>query len=177
VIQGYGSSLRWVLRHQPLILAVTLSTMAATIYLYTKIPKGFFPQQDTGRLTGTIQADQDTSFQAMEQKLARFVDIVQKDPDVENANGFLGGGLTNNGRMFVSLKPKEQRKLTADQIITRLRGKLSHVPGATLVLQPVQDVRTGGRSSAAQYQYTLRGDDAAELLRWAPRVFQQLRKL
>ncbi len=177
VIGGYEASLRWVLRHQPLMLAVTLATMAASVYLYVKVPKGFFPQQDSGRLTGTIQADQDTSFQAMEKKLAYFVDIVQHDPNVESANGFIGGGLTNNGRMFVSLKPKENRKLDVDQIIARLRGKAAHVPGATLVLQPVQDVRTGGRPSAAQYQYTLQGDDAAELLRWAPRVAERLKKL
>jgi len=177
VVDGYEASLRWVLRHQPLMLAVTLATMAATVYLYTIVPKGFFPQQDSGRLTGTIQADQDTSFQAMEKKLQEFVNIVQHDPDVENANGFLGGGLTNNGRMFVSLKPKEERKLDVDQIIARLRGKVAPVPGATLVLQPVQDVRTGGRASAAQYQYTLQGDDAAELLRWAPLVTARLKKL
>ena len=177
ILGGYEKSLRWVLRHQPQILIVTLATMAASGLLYVKIPKGFFPQQDAGRLTGTIQADQDTSFQAMEKKLAMFIDTVKRDPDVENANGFLGGGLTNNGRMFVSLKPSEQRKLTADQIIARLRGKLSHVPGATLVLQPVQDVRVGGRPSAAQYQYTLRGDNAEELLAWAPRVYERLKKL
>src|SRR4029079_293713 len=121
IVRFYERTLTWVLRHQPLTLAVTLATMAATVFLYAKIPKGFFPQQDAGRLTGTIQADQDTSFQAMQGKLARFVDIVQHDPDVESANGFLGGGLTNNGRMFVSLKPKEGRKLTADQVIARLR--------------------------------------------------------
>jgi multidrug efflux pump len=177
VIGGYEVSLRWVLRHQPLMLAVTLATMAASVFLYVKVPKGFFPQQDSGRLTGTIQADQDTSYQAMVKKLQLFVDIVQHDPDVENANGFLGGGLTNNGRMFVSLKPKENRKDDVDHIIARLRGKLAHVPGATLVLQPVQDVRTGGRASAAQYQYTLQGDDAAELLRWAPLVTERLKKL
>ncbi len=174
---AYEKSLRRVLRHQPLTLAVTLATMVATISLYTKIPKGFFPQQDSGRLTGTIQADQDTSFQAMNRKLARFVDVVSRDPDVESANGFLGGGLTNNGRMFISLKPNDQRRATADQIIARLRGKLASVPGATLVLQPVQDVRTGGRASAAQYQYTLQGDNAAELLDWAPRVTERLKGL
>jgi len=176
-VRFYERTLTWVLRHQPLTLAVTLATMAATVFLYAKIPKGFFPQQDAGRLTGTIQADQDTSFQAMQGKLARFVDIVQHDPDVESANGFLGGGLTNNGRMFVSLKPKEGRKLTADQVIARLRPELARVPGATLVLQPVQDIRVGGRSSAAQYQYTLRGDDAAELLQWAPKVYGRLRQM
>jgi len=177
IVRFYERTLTWVLRHQPLTLAVTLATMAATVFLYAKIPKGFFPQQDAGRLTGTIQADQDTSFQAMQGKLARFVDIVQHDPDVESANGFLGGGLTNNGRMFVSLKPKEGRKLTADQVIARLRPELARVPGATLVLQPVQDIRVGGRSSAAQYQYTLRGDDAAELLQWAPKVYGRLRQM
>jgi multidrug efflux pump len=177
VVGGYEKSLRWVLRHQPLTLGIALATMVATILLYARVPKGFFPQQDSGRLTGTIQADQDTSFQAMQRKLAQFVETVQQDPNVESANGFLGGGLTNNGRMFISLKPRGQRKLTADQIITRLRAKLAHVPGATLVLQPVQDVRVGGRASAAQYQYTLQGDNARELLQWAPRVFQKLKGL
>jgi multidrug efflux pump len=151
--------------------------MAATIFLYAKIPKGFFPQQDAGRLTGTIQADQDTSFQAMQKKLAAFVDTVMRDPDVESANGFLGGGTVNAGRMFISLKDRSKRKSNADQIIARLRGKLAHVAGATLVLQPVQDVRVGGRPSAAQYQYTLQGDNSDELLEWAPRVLQRLRRL
>jgi multidrug efflux pump len=177
ILKGYERSLGWVLRHQRLTIVVALATMAATIFLYVKIPKGFFPQQDSGRLTGTIQADQDTSFQAMQTKLTAFVDTVMRDPDVESANGFLGGGTLNAGRMFVSLKARDQRKATADQIITRLRGKLAHVPGATLVLQPVQDVRTGGRPSAAQYQYTLQGDNSTELLEWAPKLLARLRKL
>jgi len=176
IVGAYERSLAWVLKHQPLTLAVTLATMAATIFLYTKVPKGFFPQQDSGRLNGSIQADQDTSFQAMQRKLGEFVTTVMRDPDVESANGFLGG-TSNSGRMFVALKERGKRKATADQIIARLRRKLSHVPGATLVLQPVQDVRVGGRSSAAQYQYTLRGDDSNELFQWAPRVFQRLRKV
>jgi multidrug efflux pump len=177
ILGGYERSLGWVLRHQRSTLLVTLATMAATIFLYAKVPKGFFPQQDAGRLTGTIQADQDTSFQAMREKLNEFVGTVMRDPDVESANGFLGGGTINAGRMFISLKPRDKRKATADQIIARLRGKLSHVPGATLVLQPVQDVRIGGRPSAAQYQYTLQGDDSTELLQWAPRVLERLRRL
>jgi len=177
ILGGYERSLGWVLRHQRFTLLVTLATMAATIFLYAKVPKGFFPQQDAGRLTGTIQADQDTSFQAMREKLNEFVTTVMKDPDIESANGFLGGGTINSGRMFISLKPRDQRKATADQIIARLRGKLAHVPGATLVLQPVQDVRTGGRPSAAQYQYTLQGDNSNELLQWAPRVLERLRRL
>jgi multidrug efflux pump len=113
----------------------------------------------------------------MQKKLAEFVDTVMRDPDVESANGFLGGGTANSGRMFISLKDRSKRKASADQIIARLRGKLAHVPGATLVLQPVQDVRIGGRGSAAQYQYTLQGDNSDELLEWAPKVLQRLRKL
>jgi len=141
------------------------------------VPKGFFPQQDTGRLNGSQQADQDTSFQAMQKKLVQFVTTVMRDPDVESANGFVGGGTANSGRMFISLKDRSKRTASADQIIARLRGKLAHVPGATLVLQPVQDVRVGGRGSAAQYQYTLQGDNSDELLEWAPRVLQRLRRL
>jgi multidrug efflux pump len=177
ILRGYERSLAWVLRHQRLTITVTLATMVGTIYLYAKIPKGFFPQQDSGRLTGTIQADQDTSFQAMQQKLHLFVETVMHDPDIDSANGFVGGGTVNAGRMFVSLKPREKRKASADQIIARLRGKLAHVPGATLVLQPVQDVRVGGRPSAAQYQYTLQGDNADELLQLAPQVYEKLRHL
>jgi multidrug efflux pump len=177
ILAGYERSLTWVLRHQPFTLVVAVATMVATIYLYAKIPKGFFPQQDAGRLTGTIQADQDTSFQAMQKKLAQFVNTVMLDPEVESANGFLGGGTVNAGRMFISLKPFNERKHTADQIIARLRGKLAHVPGATLVLQPVQDIRVGGRPSAAQYQFTLQGDNSDELLAWAPKVLERLRKL
>jgi multidrug efflux pump len=177
ILRWYESSLGWVLKHQRFTILVTLGTMAATLYLYAKIPKGFFPQQDAGRLTGTIQADQDTSFQAMQKKLTQFVNTVMRDPDVESANGFLGGGTVNAGRMFISLKDRSKRKANADQIIARLRGKLAHVPGATLVLQPVQDVRVGGRASAAQYQYTLQGDNSDELLEWAPRVLQRLRRL
>ena len=177
ILKGYEGSLGWVLRHQRFTILVTLATMAATIVLYAKVPKGFFPQQDAGRLTGTIQADQDTSFQAMQKKLGQFVETVMRDPDVESANGFLGGGTVNAGRMFISLKPRDRRKGSADQIIARLRGQLAHVPGASLVLQPVQDVRVGGRPSAAQYQYTLQGDNASELLDWAPRILERLRKL
>jgi multidrug efflux pump len=173
ILKRYETSLSWVLRHQPLTLFVTLLTMAATVYLYIKVPKGFFPQQDTGRLTGSIQADQSSSFQAMQGRLTRIATIVQKDPDIENVTAFTGG--TNSGRMFVSLKQK--RKLNADQIIGRLRPKLSHIPGASLFLQPVQDLRIGGRSSGAQYQYTLQGDDSKELLLWAPKVQQKLRTL
>jgi len=165
-----------VLRHQPLTLAVTLATMAATVYLYIAIPKGFFPQQDTGRLNGSIQADQDTSFQAMQRRLGPLVAIVMRDPDIDTVVAFAGGnGVTNTGRVFASLKAN--RKSPADQVIARLRPKLSRVPGATLFLQPVQDVRVGGRGSNAQYQYTLQADNPQELQVWAPRVMAALRTI
>jgi multidrug efflux pump len=174
--RGYERALAWVLRHQRVTLAATLATMVATIVLYAKVPKGFFPQQDTGRLNGSIVADQDSSFQAMRPKLGQFVNTVIQDPAVESVAGFLGGTV-NTGRVFVGLKPREARDVSADQVIARLRGKLAHVPGATLYLQSIQDVRVGGRFGAAQYQYTLRGDDPAELFQWAPRVFARLRQL
>ena len=176
VIGRYERALAWVLRHQPLTLAVTLGTMAATIVLYAKVPKGFFPQQDTGRIMGQIVADQDTSFQAMQAKLREFVTTTMRDPAVASANGFLGGTV-NTGRMFVSLKPQSERDVTADQVIARLRGQLARVPGATLYLQSVQDIRVGGRPSATQYQYTLQGDNSDELFQWAPRVVARLRTL
>jgi multidrug efflux pump len=177
ILGRYERSLGWVLRHQPLTMAVTLATMAATVFLYVKIPKGFFPQQDTGRMNGSIVADQDSSFQSMRPKLAEFMRTVMQDPAVENAAGFLGGSSVNTGRFFAALKPKEARDATIDQVIARLRGKLAHVPGATLYLQAVQDVRVGGRFGAAQYQYTLQGDDPQELFEWAPRVYERLRRL
>jgi multidrug efflux pump len=173
ILRGYERSLTWVLRHQPLILAVTIVTMAATVYLYIVIPKGFFPQQDTGRLNGSIQADQDTSFQAMQRRLGPLIKIAMSDPDVETVVAFAGSG--NTARVFASLK--QNRKATADQVIARLRPKLSRVPGATLFLQPVQDLRVGGRGSNAQYQYTLQADNPQELQQWAPRVMAALRTI
>ena len=166
------------MRHQPLTLAVTLATMAATVFLYVKIPKGFFPQQDTGRLTGQILADQNTSFQAMDQRLQTFVEIMMKDPGVSYVQAYAGGGsVTNQARMFVTLKDPDERKLSADAIVARLRPQLAKVPGATLYLQSVQDLRIGGRPSAAQYQYTLRGEDVRELEDWAPKVLERMRKI
>ncbi len=177
ILGGYERSLGWVLRHQRLTIAVTLGTMAATVYLYAKIPKGFFPQQDTGRMNGSIVGDQDASFQSMRGKLTEFVKTLMEDPAIESAAGFLGGGTVNTGRVFAGLKPVGERDVTVDQVIARLRGKLAHVPGATLYLQAIQDVRMGGRFGAAQYQYTLQGDDPNELFQWAPRVYEKLRTL
>jgi multidrug efflux pump len=177
---GYAGSLGWVLRHPRGMLVLTLATMAFSIYLYTIVPKGFFPQQDTGRMFGNIQAAQDISFQAMRQKLTEVVDIIKSDPAVDTVTGFSGGGVsgnTNAGRMFISLKPLEERQISVDQVIARLRPKLAKVTGAPTVLQAIQDLRIGGRASSAQYQYTLQSVDLAELNTWAPRVERQLRTL
>jgi len=173
ILGHYEASLTWVLRHQRFTLAVALGTMLATVGLYIVIPKGFFPQQDTGRITGTIQAAQDISYAGMEKLMTEYVAIVQTDPAIENVTAFVGSG--NSGRLFASLKPNNQRKENADQIIARLRGRTAHIAGGSLFMQPVQDLRLGGRPSATQYQYTLQGDDARELFDWAPRVLQKLR--
>ncbi|HEX9080479.1 MAG TPA: efflux RND transporter permease subunit, partial [Desulfuromonadaceae bacterium] len=176
----YAKSLAWALDHQRFMILLTLATIALSVLLYTFVPKGVFPQQDTGRLMGMIQASQDISFQAMKEKLTQVVGIVKSDPAVDTVTAFTGGsgGATRNtARMFIALKPLEERKLSADQVIARLRKKLTSVPGAPAYLQAVQDLRVGGRMEAAQYQYTLRGDNLAELLAWAPRVEGKLRTL
>jgi len=175
----YERTLTWVLRQQFLILLVTLATIALTVYLYVVIPKGFFPQQDTGGLVGAIQADQSSSFQEMQQILRQFVTVVGSDPAVQNVVGFLGGnaGPVNTGRMFVALKPLAERQISADQVMARLRGKLTRVPGARLFMQVSQDLRMGGRQSGAQYQFTLQGDNIKELNEWAPRVLNKIRQL
>ena len=181
--RGYEVSLRWVLRHQPLMLLVTLSTLALTVYLYVVIPKGFFPQQDTGRLSGQIMADQATSFQAMRTRVLQIVNVVMRDPAVDSLSAYTGGsgGFSrgiNTGTMFITLKSSNERnKLTADQVIARLRGQTARIPGATLYLQPVQDLRIGGRGSAAQYQFTLQSDSVQDLNHWAPIVEHKLRAL
>ncbi|MGC2197599.1 MAG: multidrug efflux RND transporter permease subunit [Terriglobales bacterium] len=174
----YGGALRWVLRHQAFILLVTVGTACLSVYLYILVPKGFFPQQDTGRLFGSIQAEQDISFQAIRQKMNDYVAIIMKDPAVTTVTGFVGGGGTaNTGRMFIMLKPLQERKVGADQVIARLRGKLSHVPGSTLYLQSAQDLQIGGRLGNAQYQYTLQSESLDDLNLWAPKVLAKLRQL
>ena len=182
MLRGYKASLAWALSHSRLMMLILAATVVLNVSLYTGvpytsfsgIPKGFFPQQDTGRISGSIQADQGISFQAMQQKLNDFMTIVRQDPAVENVIGFTGGGQRNSGQMFISLKPLDQRKMSADMVIARLRGKLAREPGATLYLQPVQDIRMGGRQSNAQYQYTLQADDLKELREWEPRIRQAL---
>ena len=176
----YQSSLRWVLQHQPIVLGITIVTVCANIYLFMIIPKGFFPQQDTGRLSGNLVADQDTSFAAVSQKMYEFERIIRQDPAVDSIMAFAGGGGfggTNSARMFSQLKPLQDRKLSVDEVIARLRPKLSHIPGATVFLQAPQDVSVGGRGSNSQFQYTLQADDLNELNHWANVMLEYLVKI
>ncbi len=175
--RGYTRSLGWALGAAPLMIVILFATVALNVWLYTIVPKGFFPQQDTGRMGGAIQADQAISFQAMQTKLERFVKIVRADPAVVNVIAFTGGGQRNFGNMFVALKPLSERKETIDQVIGRLRRATAREPGATLYFQAVQDIRIGGRSSNALYQYTLQADDLNELRAWEPKIRQALTQL
>src|SRR5207245_1795416 len=179
LLGAYEVGLAWVLRHPRLTMLVALITVCINVYLYVIVPKGFFPEQDNGRLMGAVQADQDTSFHSMQQKLAQVVGIVRSDPAVDTVVAFTGGtqGGTNAARMFMALKPIDERKLSAAEVMARLRPKLATVPGASLYLQAVQDIRVGGRLSNALFQFTLQGDDLRELNRWAPRVQRKLQEL
>ena len=176
MLKIYGIALGWVLRHQFLVLLITIATAVLSVSMFTAVPKGFFPQQDTGRISGSVQASQDISFDAMKRKIQRYVDIGMADPNVDTMIGFCGGTTAmNQGRMFISLKMK--RKLNVDQVIRELTRKFSEVPGATLYMQAAQDLQIGGRVSQAQYQYTLQGEDLNELNEWAPQLLQKLRAL
>ncbi|HZB93095.1 MAG TPA: efflux RND transporter permease subunit, partial [Stellaceae bacterium] len=175
MLELYDRSLRWSLRHSLLTMLILIGVLLLNIYLLAVVPKGFFPQQDTGMLFGGIQADQSISFQRMRKKMIQFISIIQQDPNVKTVTGFTGGrGQTNSGFVFITLKPLSERKLSADQIIGRLRRKLSVVAGATLFLQAGQDIRVGGRAANAEYQYTLQGDDLNELYAWAPKIAEAL---
>jgi multidrug efflux pump len=171
----YGRSLGFVLRHPRLTMLVFLTTVLLNIHLYVTIPKGFFPQQDTGRIVGGIRADQSISFQAMRRKFRQFVEIVRADPAIESVAGFTGGYQTNSGFVFATLKPLDERGISADQVIARLRPRLAQVPGATLYLAAVQDIRVGGRSSNSQYQFTLQADSLPELYTWGPKLVEALK--
>ena len=177
VVNLYGSTLSVALRFRAVTLLVLLATIGLNAYLFIRVPKGFFPQQDNGRIQGSITADQDTSFQAMDKIMLPMVKIVADDPAVDTVAGFTGGSTYNTARMFVSLKPLDQRKISADLVIARLRPKLAKVPGATLYLQAAQDLRVGGRQSNAQYQFTMRGDNLDDLNRFAPRMVEQLKTI
>ena len=179
----YERTLKWVLQHEYTMLIVTAAVIVATVYLYFVVPKGFFPQQDTGQMTGTTEAAQDISFEAMREKQEEVVKIVMADPAVQAVGSFFGGGAfgaaLNNGRMFISLKPKgigkNDRKDDAGVVITRLRQKLAKIPGAQLFLQPNQDIRVGGRASKGLYQYALTDQNIDELNSWAPELVSKLR--
>jgi multidrug efflux pump len=173
----YAAGLRWVLGRQPFMLVVTLATICLSVYLYIIIPKGFFPQQDTGRLGGTIVGSQDLSFPAMQEKLKQFTDIVMRDPSVASMSSSTGGGAENTGGMNVDLKPIGERKDTVDQVIARMRRTLVVVPGATLFLRANQDIGVGGRTSGSQYQFTLESENLKDLDQWAPRVEAMMRRL
>jgi hydrophobe/amphiphile efflux-1 (HAE1) family protein len=173
----YAAGLRWVLRHQPFMLVLTGATICLSVYLYIVIPKGFFPQQDTGMMSGNILGAQDMSFPTMQQKLMQYTDIVMSDPAVKNTSGNTGGGAENTGRMNIELKPIEERKVTVDQVIARLRKRLAVIPGATMFLRANQDISVGARISSSQYQYTLSSENLSDLLEWAPRVEQKMRTM
>lgn len=182
IVSVYSRTLTHVLRHPAATLLVLLATVGLNVYLYLHAAKGFFPQQDNGRLMGQIQADQDTSFQAMQGRLLQVVKIVQADPAVETVNAFTGGGggggsTSNIGRMFIALKPLSQRTISVDYLIARLRPKLARVPGVSVYLQASQDLRIGGRSSSSLYQFSMRGDNLKDLLDYGPRMLQALRRV
>jgi multidrug efflux pump len=182
VLHGYERSLGWALEHRALIMLMLAGAIASTVYLFIIIPKGFFPQQDTGRLVGSIQADQSISFQSMQKKMAQLMSIVQTDRAVQSVVGFTGAGSgggrsgVNTASIYVALKPLSQRKSSADQIVGRLRQQLAVIPGARLYLQAVQDINVGARQSNAQYQYTLQGDSTEELYTWGPKLLEALQK-
>ena len=193
VTAEYERALRWVLKHQITMLLVFAVTFVLNIYLFLIVPKGFFPEQDTGRLSGSIQGQQDISFTDMKQKMSQVVSIVEKDPGIQNALSFLGGGgpgggSSNSASMFLTLKPDAQRHpgffsrspkvdLTANGIINRLRPQLSHIPGLKVYLQSSQELRIGGRSSATQYQYALTADSVAELNEWSPKLTDAMQNI
>jgi HAE1 family hydrophobic/amphiphilic exporter-1/multidrug efflux pump len=182
VLRAYEVSLLWVMRHQRTTLAALLLTVVGTGYLYVTIPKGFFPQQDTGFIFGLAEGAQDVSVRGMMERKLALADVVAKDPDIATfafAVGPTGGGVqtTNNGRFWINLKPTSQRSASADDVVNRLRPQLARVSGITLFMQVAQDISVGGRVARTQYQYTLQGADLAELIEWGPRVLDALRRL
>jgi len=181
VIDRYSVTLRFVLQHQTTTLLVTVGTLVLTVFLYIVVPKGFFPVQDTGQILGISEASQDTSFGAMAQRQQRLAEIILKDPDVSNVASFIGVDGTNvtvnSGRLQINLKPRDERDVTASDIIRRLQPQLSHVDGITLYMQPVQDLTVEDRVSRTQFQYTIEDADARELTQWTPKLVDKLRAL
>ena len=173
----YERGLDRALRHSRITLLSLAAIIGLNIFLFTVLPKGFFPSQDTGMIMGSIVADQSTSFQAMVPKLDDYIDIIRKDPAVASVTGFTGGSQTNSGRMFITLKPLDQRNISADNVINRLRSQLAKIPGSALYLQARQDIRVGGRAGNALYQYTLQGDSLEDLDTWSPKVLRALQNV
>ena len=174
----YDRTLQWVLRRSALTLFVLFVTISLNVFLFYMVPKGFFPQQDNGTVFGGIQGAQDISFQQMQALTLQFVDMIKKDPAVQNVGAVTGGNsAVNTGFVYLALKPLEDRKISASQVIDRLRPKLISIPGATVFLQAGQDLRIGGRMSSAQYQYTIQSDNVDDLVAWGPQLLTQMRKL
>jgi multidrug efflux pump len=178
MVRTYERTLTVVLRHPAFTALALLITIGVNVYLLMVVPKGFFPQQDNGTIFGGLQGAQDISYQAMQQDIKLFVDMIKQDPAVANVMAFTGGaGATNGGFVYIGLKPLEERKITSSEVINRLRPKLMSVPGATVFLQAGQDLRIGGRQSNAQFQYTIQSDNLQDLVKWGPQLLQQMRKL
>ncbi|HLX06557.1 MAG TPA: efflux RND transporter permease subunit, partial [Thermoanaerobaculia bacterium] len=178
MLRFYERTLGWVLRHQPFTLAVLLITIVLNVFLIRAVPKGFFPQQDNGTIHGGIQGAQDISYQAMQSLTQKFVNLIKGDPAISDVMAFTGGGgSVNSGSVYIGLKPLNQRKLNAGQIINRLRPKLTSLPGATVFLQAGQDLRVGGRQSNAQYQYTIQCDNVQDLVAWGPTLLKEMKQL
>src|SRR6185312_1120185 len=175
VLVVYGHALDWTLDHAPVTMMLLVGVIALTVYLYIIVPKGFFPQEDTGQLNCGMRADQSISFDLMKQKLKAVIDIVRRDPAVSHVVGFTGGSRAGGGFMFAELKPQSQRGATMQQVIARLRPQLERVTGLRIFLNPQQEMRIGGRQSNANYQYTLQSDNLDELRRWATQLAQQMK--
>lgn len=173
--RSYEFSLDWALGSRALVMLLLLAVIGLNVYLFVKVPKGFFPQQDTGQISGGLRADQSISFQAMQGKLKQLVDIIRADPAVDTVVGFTGGGRAGGGFMFINLKPAGQRVDAGQAVIARLRPQLARVTGVSLFLNPVQDLRGGGRASNSTYQYTLKSDNVADLRKWAARLADQMK--
>ena len=177
MLETYEIGLKWVLRHQRITLAVAVGTVVATVAMFEVLPSGFFPQQDTGLMVGFSEGGQDISFAAMSQKVQQVADILAADPAIDTLGGFIGGGADNTGFMFISLKPRGVRKVSADEVINRLRPQLAKVPGINLYLQAAQDLRVGGRTGRSQYQYTLESASLDDLRYWTPRLLDKLKSM
>ncbi len=176
----YKKCLIWALRHDYIMLGITISMIVLTILLFILVPKGFFPQQDAGRIVSQLQTEQNMSFQIIEQKLSEYIDVIKADPAVEYAVGFVGSSVAtggNAGSIYISLKARDERKLSADEIIARLRKNLSHITGSTLYMQAAQDLVIGGRTSNAQYQYTLQAGTLEQINEWGPKILAKIRKI